>query len=396
MRNKKREKGQNNNNNNNNNNNYNNGMMVEIETFDALAQELEMLQAAYNSMKNDLEQEKKKCVRLQRLRAAAEDESASVRETLRHVQDELNEERNAAAIAEQEEEAIRLEQEERQQQQQQGGGMMMMGGRPVQILPEMNEHLHLQLRASEDARMAALLELQRVRAQLDYFRDSDADLKLRISQLEDQLNAIREAKRRTELHTLKVEEALEEQAIDLRSHKRHVDALKKKVSNIRESSQQEANHIFANLNMLTAQQAQGSGMSPRLALPPALSGPQIEVIPYKSPKHHKRSLFIDAYGQENGNDRVGYAHIHKNPQPPMKSPSMRVTKGKKNMTVGRRGHPGPPANVSPNKKGNYIPKSPTNHLQNNIKRHKKKNGISPPRRVGGGGGGYASKARRRR
>ena len=88
--------------------------------------------------------------------------------------------------------------------------------------------------------MAALLELQRVRAQLDYFRDSDADQKLKISQLEDQVNALREAKRRTEMHTIRVEEALEEQAIDLRSHKRHVDvSFGKQVSNIRDSTQQE-------------------------------------------------------------------------------------------------------------------------------------------------------------
>ena len=34
--------------------------MVELAMFDALAQELEMLQTAYNSMKSDLEQEKEK------------------------------------------------------------------------------------------------------------------------------------------------------------------------------------------------------------------------------------------------------------------------------------------------------------------------------------------------
>ena len=34
--------------------------MVELAMFDALAQELEMLQTAYNSMKSDFEQEKEK------------------------------------------------------------------------------------------------------------------------------------------------------------------------------------------------------------------------------------------------------------------------------------------------------------------------------------------------
>ena len=136
-------------------------------------------------------------MRFQRLRAAAEEETASVRETLRHVQDELNEERSAAAIAEQEQEILRLEREE---QDQNGTPGAHCGANATS-----NERAAF--RVSEDARMAALPELQRVRAQLDYFRDSDADQKLKISQLEDQVNALREAKRRTEMHTIRVEEA---------------------------------------------------------------------------------------------------------------------------------------------------------------------------------------------
>ena len=61
-------------------------------------------------------------MRFQRLRAAAEEETASVRETLRHVQDELNEERSAAAIAEQEQEILRLEREEQDQNGTLAGG----------------------------------------------------------------------------------------------------------------------------------------------------------------------------------------------------------------------------------------------------------------------------------
>jgi hypothetical protein len=336
--------------------------MIDLETFDAIVQELEMLQAAYNSVKKDMGQEKKKCVRLQRLRAAAEEEASAVRDTNHQLQRDLDEERMAAAVAE-EERKIQDEEDEA------SGRRRFRSNGPM--LPDMSEHLHMQLRASEDGRMAALLELQRLKAQLDYHRDSDAEQKLKISQLEDRLNALREAKRRTEMHTLKVEEALEEQAINIRSRKREVESLKRQVGTIRETTQRESNNLFANLNMLTQQQqmiAGTSSMSPRMEVVPYATSPKNygqRAPPLSSPDI--RVLNEAEVGTLSGGvQRSGYARIHMKPtQPTLIRQSPAPRRG------GRRRGAGPKANVSPLRSGGYGPTSPTAGLQKNIQNHKR-------------------------
>ena len=275
---------------------------VDMILFDTMAQELEMLQAAYNSVKKEMEQERKKCVRLHRLRAAADEEALALRKMTEHLQKELNDERMAAELAE--EAGLHRQRENVNQHLA-----------PLPQLPDLTEHLHLQLRASEDARMTAVLELQRTKAQLEFHKDQDADQKLRLQQLEDQVNSLREAKRRTEMHTLRVEEALEEQAIDIRSKRRQVDSLKRQVGALREEHTRESHSLLANLNLVTKQQ---QGVS--LGLLPMPSFSDMEVGPHIASMHTHAPLSspeIRIVEQSDGSS--GYAKIHMKPIQPKQS-----------------------------------------------------------------------------
>jgi len=277
---------------------------VDMALFDTMAQELEMLQAAYNSVKKEMEQERKKCVRLHRLRAAADEEALALRKMTEHLQKELDDERMAAELAE--EAGIHRQHDDVSQHLA-----------PLPQLPDLTEHLHLQLRASEDARMTAVLELQRTKAQLEFHKDQDADQKLKLQQLEDQVNSLREAKRRTEMHTLRVEEALEEQAIDIRSKRRQVDSLKRQVGALREEHTRESHSLLANLNLVTKQQ-QGVG----LGLLPMPSLSDMEVAPHISSMHTHAPMSspeIRIIEQSDSNGSSGYAKIHMKPIQPKQS-----------------------------------------------------------------------------
>ena len=126
--------------------------------------------------------------------------------------------------------------------------------------------LMMQLRASEDGRMAALMELQRLRTQLGFSQEQDMDAKMEVEQMTDELNHAREAKRRSEMQVIKVQEELEVANTELRTVKRQVASMKRRLAQVKEQnkldSQQVNQAAFAGMNMLTDQQG-GAGVGQR-------------------------------------------------------------------------------------------------------------------------------------
>ena len=137
-----------------------------------------------------------------------------------------------------------------------GGQMMIMGpGGVPQLSPTPNvQALMLQLRASEDGRMACLMELQRMRTQNGYDQEMSVDAKIEVEQIQDDLNNARDAKRRSELQLMELTTRLEEANTETRNIKRQVISLKRRLSQFTEEKKRSSQNLYAGMNMLTADQ----------------------------------------------------------------------------------------------------------------------------------------------
>ena len=119
--------------------------------------------------------------------------------------------------------------------------------------------LMLQLRASEDGRMAALMEMQRLRTQLGYDQDLHLDSKMEVDQMTDELNQVRESKRKSEMQVMDMKEKVDLLSNELRTVKRTVTSLKRRLAQYSEDQKRQREQMYAGMNMLTQDQQQIGG-----------------------------------------------------------------------------------------------------------------------------------------
>ena len=118
----------------------------------------------------------------------------------------------------------------------------------------------MQLRASEDGRMAALMEMQRIRSQLGYDQELHLDSKMEVEQMQDELTTARDGKRKSEMVVLELTEKLDLLNVELRTVKRTVTSFKRRIAQHNEDKKRNAQNMYAGMNMLTHdQQQQGGG-----------------------------------------------------------------------------------------------------------------------------------------
>ena len=124
-----------------------------------------------------------------------------------------------------------------------GQQVVLMGPNGVpQLSPAGNgnvQALMLQLRASEDGRMAALMEMQRLRTQLGYDQDLHLDSKMEVDQMTDELNQVRESKRKSEMQVMDMKEKVDLLNNELRTVKRTVTSLKRRLAQYSEDQKRQ-------------------------------------------------------------------------------------------------------------------------------------------------------------
>ncbi len=220
---------------------------VDIAMFEATAQELDMAQTKLAQTRSDLEQERKRNMRLHRLRLAAEEEIEKAKETINLLGAQMDRERERCN--DMENQLVTMQQsnaEEVAKQQQQ--------------VPAPNvEALVQQLRLSEDGRMGALMEVQRLRTQLGMTHEQSNDATLELQQIQEDLNLAREQKSRTEMQMLKLQGELETKSSELRAAQRQITSLTRRLQQAQSEVNQNWSKVFSSQNMLTAQQQQQSG-----------------------------------------------------------------------------------------------------------------------------------------
>ena len=178
-------------------------------TVGQLAQEIDMLSTEMQEMRFALEQESKKTKQEGNLRRAAEQEAARLRREISSLKVEMREattKQTRMTVENQRLEAILAKV---------GDGAL--------------DELEGRLRTSEEMRWKAEMEVEKLRAELNWQTNSRMDERLTVASLEDELQQARAEKRRGEMRKIQVEEALEQCLAQLRSKKRETSDMRKRI-----------------------------------------------------------------------------------------------------------------------------------------------------------------------
>ena len=179
------------------------------KTVGSLSQEIEMMSSDLSDMRNQVAQETKSRKKEERNRRTAEADAERLRRELRGERDELR-----LAVAKETELQIERDRLDAVLSKVGAGAL---------------DDLEARLQASEERRWQAEAEIEKLRTELNWQTNGRMDERLAVSQLEEELNNVRQAKRRVEVKRMQLEESLEQCMASLRSKKRECTDYRKRL-----------------------------------------------------------------------------------------------------------------------------------------------------------------------
>ena len=179
------------------------------KTVGSLSQEIEMMSSDLADMRAQLAQETKLRKNEEKHRRTAEADAERLRRELRAERDELR-----LAVAK--ETQLQIERDRLD------AVLSKVGAGAL-------DDLEARLQASEERRWQAEAEIEKLRTELNWQTNGRMDERLAVSQLEEELNTVRQAKRRIEVRRMQLEESLEQAMMQLRAKKRECTDYRKRL-----------------------------------------------------------------------------------------------------------------------------------------------------------------------
>jgi hypothetical protein len=179
------------------------------KTVGSLSQEIEMMSSDLSDMRTTVAQEIKIRKKEERNRKTAESDAERLRRELRGERDELR-----LAVAKETELQIERDRLDAVLSKVGAGAL---------------DDLEARLQASEERRWQCEAEIEKMRTELNWQTNGRMDERLAVSQLEEELNNVRQAKRRGEVKRMQLEESLEQCMTALRSKKRECADYRKRL-----------------------------------------------------------------------------------------------------------------------------------------------------------------------
>lgn len=179
------------------------------KTVGSLSQEIEMMSADLADQRTQLAQEIKLRRKEEKNRRTAEADAERLRRELRGERDELR-----LAVAK--ETQLQIERDRLD------AVLSKVGAGAL-------DDLEARLQSSEERRWQAEAEIEKLRTELNWQTNGRMDERLAVSQLEEELNTVRQAKRRVEVRRMQLEESLEQAMVQLRAKKRECTDYRKRL-----------------------------------------------------------------------------------------------------------------------------------------------------------------------
>lgn len=179
------------------------------KTVGSLSQEIEMMSADLADQRTQLAQEIKLRRKEEKHRRTAEADAERLRRELRGERDELR-----LAVAK--ETQLQIERDRLD------AVLSKVGAGAL-------DDLEARLQSSEERRWQAEAEIEKLRTELNWQTNGRMDERLAVSQLEEELNTVRQAKRRVEVRRMQLEESLEQAMVQLRAKKRECTDYRKRL-----------------------------------------------------------------------------------------------------------------------------------------------------------------------
>ena len=205
------------------------------KTVGSLSQEIEMMSSDLSDMRNQVSQEIKMRKKEERNRKIAESDAERLRRELRGERDELR-----LAVAKETELQIERDRLDAVLSKVGAGAL---------------DDLEARLQASEERRWQCEAEIEKMRTELNWQTNGRMDERLAVSQLEEELTNVRQAKRRMEVKRMQLEESLEQCMASLRSKKRECADYRKRLEAL---LQQKGTGVLKG-RFQTSPRARGSG-----------------------------------------------------------------------------------------------------------------------------------------